>query len=172
MLRFLPQQQRRQAGDTIVEVIVVLAVLGLAVGISYATAHRSLLATRQAAENSQATALVQSQLETLKAYSAITGDPAHDIYQTASSYCIDAAGAVVANPAIPATMPTSLTSDHSKYAAACTVNTPYHIAIGYQKVDSSGNLIDTFTGRITWDDVQGSGQDTVTLVYRLHPPQP
>lgn len=171
MLKQFFPNARLQAGDTIVEVIVVLAVLGLAVGISYATANRSLLATRQAAENSQATFLAQGQLETLKAYSAITSDPAHDIYQ-ATSFCIDATGTVVANPAITADLPTALTSDHTKYAAECTVNTPYHIAIGYVPLDSSGNAIDTFTARVTWDDVLGAGQDTVTLVYRLHPPQP
>ena len=60
----------RQSGDTIVEVLIVLAVLGLAIGISYSTATKSLLATRQAQENTQATQLLQGQIERLYALSA------------------------------------------------------------------------------------------------------
>ncbi len=37
------RQALRQRGDTIVEVMIVLAVLGLAIGIAYSTASRSLL---------------------------------------------------------------------------------------------------------------------------------
>jgi prepilin-type N-terminal cleavage/methylation domain-containing protein len=157
----------RQRGDTIVEVIVVLAVLGLAVSISYATANRSLLATRQAEESSQATALLQSQLETLQAYSGITGDSPHDIFQT-TGFCINAAGDVVPNLNIARTLPVSDTSVYSKYDAACQANQPFHITLGYEAVDSDGNPTDTFTAKATWDDVAGAGKDTVTLVSRVH----
>src|ERR1700683_2675070 len=53
-------------GDTIVEVMVVLAVLGLAIGISYSTANRSLLDTDQAEENSQATEYAQGEVEDIR----------------------------------------------------------------------------------------------------------
>lgn len=56
----------RQRGDTIVEVLIVLAVLGLAMSISYATATRSLLQAREAQENGVATVLLQSQIERLR----------------------------------------------------------------------------------------------------------
>ncbi len=68
-----------QRGDTIVEVMVVLAVLGLAMGISYATANRSLKNTRQAQENSEATALVKAQIEQLRSL-ASTEQPGTDNY--------------------------------------------------------------------------------------------
>src|SRR5579884_4195391 len=54
------------SGDTIVEVLIVLTVLGLALGISFATANTSLLNTRQAQENSEATEIAQSQIESLR----------------------------------------------------------------------------------------------------------
>jgi len=152
-----------QAGDTIVEVIIVLAVLGLAISISYATASRSLEATRQAEENSQATAILQSQIETLRAFVALT-DAAHNIFQS-SAYCIDSSGTVTTNTTMTSADVTSgATSTYSQYAGGCVYKSLYHIAIGYD----SGS--DVFTARATWDDVSGKGIDTATLVYRLHKP--
>ena len=52
-----------QAGDTIVEVMIVLAVLGLAIGIAYAAANRSLENARQAQENAEAVQLATTEYE-------------------------------------------------------------------------------------------------------------
>jgi prepilin-type N-terminal cleavage/methylation domain-containing protein len=151
---------RRQAGDTIVEVIVVLAVLGLAVSTAYATANRSLLATRQAEENSQATEILQSQFETLRSYAANTTGPMN-IYQSGAGFCVAEDGSIVTS----ALLSPDKTANPSLYASGCYQNNLFYIAVFY---DASTQ--DTFTAKATWDDVTGSGQDTVTLVDRLHPP--
>jgi prepilin-type N-terminal cleavage/methylation domain-containing protein len=141
----LARLQRNNRGDTIIEVMIVLAVLGLAIGISYATANRSLLNARQAQENSQATALAQSQVEALRTLAA-SGTP--NIFQS-GPYCI------------------SQTTPYSvQTGAACNRGTiPYNIAVTYDN-----NPTDTFTVKIGWPDVIGTGDDTVTIVYRLHKP--
>jgi type II secretory pathway pseudopilin PulG len=145
-------------GDTIVEVMVVLAVLGLAISISYATANRSLLNARQAQENSQATELLQSQIEALRSLAPNgTADPAKNVFQSAGTkFCIDTSGAnyTVAKPAD--TNPANPTSP------ACQSGL-YRIAVTY---DSAAN--DTFTAKASWPDVLGEGQDSVTLIYRTH----
>ena len=134
-----------QRGDTIVEVMVVLAVLGLAIGISYSTANRSLLNTRQAQESSQATELVQSQVEALRTLTQV-GNP-QNIFQP-GPYCLSPApytiltGNACSQPSLPA---------------------PSSLAITYVTVPT-----DTFTVVATWPDALGQGNDTVTLVYRLH----
>ncbi len=154
----------QQAGDTIVEVIIVLAVLGTAISIAYSTASRSLQATRQAEENSQATQLVQSQIESLRSYSGVApGDP-HNIYIASGAFCFDTSGNVATSPTL---LPT--TTSTGAYNGGCVYNNLYNIAIFYTKNNLLGHQTDTFTVRATWDDVQGSGKDTVTLVYRLHP---
>src|SRR5271170_6288790 len=84
---------RQQAGDTIVEVLVVLAVLGLAISISYATANRSILDARQAQENSQATEYVQAQIENLRAYASY-GPSSSDYIFKPASFCINSGGGV------------------------------------------------------------------------------
>ncbi len=69
-----------------------LAVLGLAISISYATANRSLLNARQAQETAEATGLVETQVENLRllSYNSTPGntDPTTNIFLPASTYCI------------------------------------------------------------------------------------
>jgi len=140
-----------ERGDTIVEVMVVLAVLGLAVGISFATANSNLLAVRGAQENSQATALVQSQIEELRYLSTNTSNNRNYIF-IPSPFCIDSSNDVITfGPGLP----TNLNS----YPPKC-VSSFYHLEIVY----ASG----TFTVSAYWNDVQGLGTDSVTLVYRLY----
>jgi prepilin-type N-terminal cleavage/methylation domain-containing protein len=145
----------RQRGDTIIEVMIVLAVLGLAISIAYATANRSLLNTRQAQESSRGAALAQSQIEQLRALSPnkIPSETDKYIYR-AGDFCIDASGKVV-----PYTV------------AACTYDSatavPYDVKINY--TTSAG--INTFKVVITWADVLGEGNDTTTFLYRVYQPR-
>lgn len=144
---FMRNQYRRyQSGDTIVEVMLVLAVLGLAISLSYATANKSLKATRAAQENAQATALLQSQVELLR-YLAPNGtaNAATNIFQ-AGPYCIDTTAYTIV------TVP-----------ASCLFDNLYQVDITY-----SGAATDTFTLHAGWPDVSGQGTDAVTLSYRTH----
>lgn len=133
-------------GDTIVEVLIVLAVLGLAIGISYATANRSLLNARQAQESSEASVLLQSQLEALRVQAPT--QPAA-IFQDDHPFCIDPASSsvVIYNDAVPSN---------------CRYNNLYKVKISYNPSH------DTFTLTATWADVLGHGFDNSTLVYRIH----
>ena len=147
-----------QFGDTIIEVMIVLAVLGLAIGISYSTASRSLLNARQAQENSHAAELVQSQVEELRTMTGnISTDPNY-IYR-AGGFCIFNGNTV--SP-LGGTDPT----DYSIFpiGSPCVMDGLYHIAISYD------GTTDNFQVQAAWDDVLGQGQDTVTLIYRLHKP--
>lgn len=141
----LVKNPKNQFGDTIVEVMVVLAVLGFAIGISYATANRSLLNARQAQENSQAAALVQSQVEALRAMAANDSTEPDYIYSP-GTFCVGANGH-------KATAATDCNlGEASRYSVTITL---------------SGG--DTFSIKAVWDDVLGQGQDSVTLLYRVHP---
>jgi type II secretory pathway pseudopilin PulG len=152
-------------GDTIVEVMIVLAVLGLAISIAYATANRSLLNARQAQETSTATELVQSQVEILRSMAPnLATDATHYVYQT-TLFCIDSSSTIQAgftgtnvydysiypNPPLPAPQ------------QPCVDNNLYHISISWDNATD-----DTFTVKAIWDDVLGEGQDSVTLIYRVH----
>lgn len=143
-------------GDTIVEVMVVLAVLGLAIGISYATANRSLLDTRQSQENSEAAELVQTQLEELR---LMTKDTVYNIFQS-GPYCINPDPSVaVPNP--PYKIDTGSNCSYGSY--------PTTVAICYDDTACNASATtSTFTVTATWPDVAGQGYDTATLTYRLY----
>lgn len=156
MLMTRPKLRNNHFGDTIVEVMIVLAVLGLAIGISYATANRSLLNARQAQENTQATELVNAQVEQLRALSTIT-DSTNPNYIYRSSYFCISGGSVVGG--FGSTAP--ILTTYANYPGSC-VNSFYHLSVKYTVAN------DKFTVKAIWDDALGQGQDTVTFVYRLH----
>lgn len=144
------KQRLGQAGDTIIEVLVVLTVLGLAISISYATANRSLLNARQAQENTKATALAQSQIETLRTLaSAPASDSNHHLYQfgPGQSYCVSNDGS--------GTLTTDLVNK-------CV----FEDGLYQLTINNMGN--DTMEVRVVWDNVLGQGKDSVTISYRLH----
>ncbi|HSW37395.1 MAG TPA: hypothetical protein VLG37_03450 [Candidatus Saccharimonadales bacterium] len=151
---------KNTAGDTIVEVLVVLAVVGMALGISYATANRSLAGARQAQEHSEALEYIQSQIEDLRVLAPnATADPNKNIFGQTEPFCISDPS--VATPIVPLT--DIVLTDYTNYPASCVLGSFYHLAITYNSSD------DSFTVSAIWDDVRGTGQDQVSLVYRLHP---
>jgi type II secretory pathway pseudopilin PulG len=153
-------ETRAQAGDTIVEVMIVLAVLGMAIGISYATANRSLMNARQAQEASMATELVQSQIEALQTLAG-----GGTIY-TSDTFCITSGGS---GPAV------HVPSGSTDTACQMGEDNRYTVTINWNgatpPADSPQPGADTFTVKATWDDIEGQGKDTATMSYRIPVPR-
>lgn len=146
----LSRVRAHQRGDTIVEVLIVLAVLGLAIGISYATANRSLQNARQAQESSKATELLRSQLESVRVLAAAgSTDPLKNVF-IAGPFCIDSLNEVKPSRVGPNPNP------------ACIFNELYNIEITQDH--------NTFTLVTRWDDVAGQGKDKAQLIYRWYKP--
>jgi prepilin-type N-terminal cleavage/methylation domain-containing protein len=156
---------RDSRGDTIVEVMVVLAVLGLAIGIAYATANRSLLNARQAQENSMATEVAQTQVEGMVAIGCSSGDascdarnplnPAFKLFQygtAGTSFCMDNTN-------------TPVTSGCAAQADALPPDSNPQVVITCLSRCASSPY--TFNVQVSWDDVLGDGRDTVTQDYVL-----
>jgi len=140
-------------GDTIVEIMVVLAILGLAISISYATANASISDSRQAYEASTAAVVVQSQVEALRALTGYqASDPSHYIFGSTLPFCISG-GSIVYLPSTSCTI------------GIYTPSNPYNVTI----VGPGGGTGGTFTITATWQDVEGQGTDSDQIVYRLYP---
>jgi type II secretory pathway pseudopilin PulG len=84
MKLFIPFTRLNKKGDTIVEVMIVLAVLGFAIGIAYATANRSSTAILAANQSAAASGLLQSQIEKLRSNTTTTSP----------NFCFDGTGVV------------------------------------------------------------------------------
>lgn len=141
------------AGDTIVEVMISMAVLGGALGIAYAIANNSLNQSRDAQERTQVTKILQSQLELLRASASL---PNTQIYSAGGQFCFytDSSGNTTMVPWPNASTPPA--------SGKCTQ--------GFYNYYITRGAYDTFTATCNWVNAIGTRQgDTATLVYRLHP---
>jgi type II secretory pathway pseudopilin PulG len=174
----------KESGDTIVEVLIVLAVLSLAFVISYATANRGLLEARNADEHSEALGYIDSQVEELRADFAagdtnVTPTPANQVF------CMDSSGTYTPfiinnnplNPYTPAMLPTSSNADsiggYTEYPGACMISTePYHESISYVTQSPTGQVYPTgqsyFDFLVRWDGVGNLGPQQEELTYKLN----
>lgn len=135
-----------EKGDTIVEVLISIAVISLVLGGAYVTTNRSLQATRDAQERGDALKLVESQIEQLKSI-----DPSQLFGVTAPSvYCISS-GAVVAASSAACLVDAS---------GAPTADQPvYKLEISRES--------NTFTVKNTWTSVRGQ-PNNVEMKYRVY----
>lgn len=80
---------RNQKGDTLIEVLLALAVVGLVLGVAYGAASRSSSIGRLAQERSEALKLAESQIERMKAMT--TKDNADGLFDeppSNSGFCV------------------------------------------------------------------------------------
>jgi|SRR5579862_8614120 len=77
---------KSSAGDTIVEVLIAIAIAGLALGICYATASKSMQRSISARERDQAVGIMESQLASMKAVEQNIGLTNFDNQFTSGAY--------------------------------------------------------------------------------------
>jgi type II secretory pathway pseudopilin PulG len=161
-------------GDTIVEVLIVLAILTFALSISYASATRSLADAQLAQENSYATELAQSQIEEIRV--AVIGSLA-----STSGSISNLSGVTVGGVVQQFCM--NLGNDYlATDAAHCQITnggTTYTIndrlLLSAPTSGGGGPLffpftsVNTFEVTITWPDSLNQGTDTDKLFYKVYP---
>lgn len=150
-----------QAGDTIVEVLIAMAVASLVLGVSYAAANQNLLSTRQAQEHSEATEIANEQLEglvTLISYN----DPAIDAQLNAATpvyKCIAISGALTV--ASQSSLVDPRADETSKYNAQCVRSS----AAGY-RIALWKDATETFHVLVTWDSISRDTQSSVSVQHK------
>jgi len=142
--------RRGQRGDTIVEVLISIAVVSMVLAGAYVTTQRSLIATRAAQERSNALKLGQGQLEQLKGI--ISSNP-NSIFGPGAPtpFCISG-GTVVAATNAGCRVNTN--------GAATSVEPIFRLSIA-----RAGN---NFTLTETWTNVGGKQTDSLQLRYRAY----
>lgn len=133
-----------QTGDTIVEVIIAVAVVATILAGAFVVTNRSTQAVRDSQEHAEALQLLQGQVELLRHAAlnhGLTG-------ATTSPFCLDA----------------STFYDNADTNSACLVNNLYRLEI-IQNAASSGQTT-TFDLTATWDAINGN-TDKVYLSYKV-----
>lgn len=136
-----PSATTEQRGDTIIEVLISIAVVSLVLAGAYAITNRNLSTTQDTQEHGQALLLVQQQIEGLRALSAANVDLATTFpISSATPNCVNLTG----TPAAASGAPCSMASDGS----ACGNAACYTVAITQP---SSG----VYEVKASWDSVIG-----------------
>jgi Tfp pilus assembly protein PilV len=150
----------KQSGETIIEVLIAIAVLSGALGGAFAISTKSKNTVQANQERYQAQAYANEQADLLRSANAPGSATATTIYGYGASgkpFCINADGSVSAQSA-------SLTVP----AAGCTRGSgvPFDILVFPHKgSDNTGVSVDTFFIRVQWDSVNKSGKDQVEVGY-------
>lgn len=156
-------QKIGQAGDTIVEVLIVTAVLGLVLAGSYAIASRSLKGMQQAQERGEALKLAEGQLESVK--TAVAANAPGVLESSQNLFCLESQGNTT--PKVhkftgAQTIEEPIEDDNFlRYPNACKRGL-YHIAIEQNLFEGRGNYV----VYVRWDGLNGTKQEVV-LRYRL-----
>lgn len=154
----------QQVGDTIVEVLIVIVVMGVVVSAGYGIAVRSLQSTQLAQEKSYALKIAEGQLESLKAASST--NPA--ILARTDGFCLNETLAVQTITA-PSPTPTLEAENFASYpnckkdpndpANSCASYCYYY---GLKKVGDNA-----FTASVRWNGPRSNRQQ-IQLSYRLY----
>lgn len=144
-------------GDTIMEVLIAVAVLSLILVTSFALANRSSQATRQANERAEANKYVSAEVEKIKYYlgQSAAGVPGEDEFYclTGNSPDYDLTEADVSNDL----------ENNFREANACKKGTDGRYVVVFKR---TGNTYSIY-GR--WDSVTGKTVDKINAVHRIYP---
>jgi len=152
------QVLRKQAGDTIIEVLIAMAIASSVLAIAFATGNRNLAMSRDSQERSEASRLVQGQIESLRYVfnTAPTTLPSG----AGTPFCLS--GSAVVTAGFSGGVPTSnlATEPMSGYPATC-VSGFYHYVITRDAAGSG-----SFHFYVRWESGVGGARDQILMVYR------
>jgi len=151
-----------QTGDTIVEVLIAIAIVALVLAGAYKIATHSLNDVRQSQEHSEALKYAQSQLELLQ---SAASNPATTIFAQTYYFCMTSSGPQIANTPAPGVAMASPVPT-SNYIAACqqTNGITYNEAISASSPALNQYV---FTITVVWPSIQGNGNDQISMSYKL-----
>lgn len=150
----------KQNGDTIVEVLIAIAVVSGVLGATYSIMNRNMLLVRDNQERSEASKIAQSQLELLKNTWDHTNPndfpSSHNV-----SFCFGPDRSIVY---LSSALPDNNAADDelSAYDSACIQDDVYHIGIRINATAATRTYIVT----VRWDKI-GGGRNEVAMAYRL-----
>lgn len=158
---------KNQKGETIIEVLITLTILAVVLGVSYASASRSLKASQTAQERTEAQYIALSLLETVKVLAQ--RDSPHVFPATTRDLCFRT---TIADITVQ-TPPEPYDQTNSNFEAFCTQGmyrkfvtiTPLPVTSGPEQYE--------YTATVQWDSL-ATGQNQSILRYKFVrvPPTP
>ncbi len=158
----------KQTGETIIEVMLSVVILGFTMTTIYVVARRSLNTGQAASERSQVLAIVETQIERLKAMSDYDSDrrsnAAENIFLSNAPFCVGDDLQIRRPPTIDC------------YTDTFPDNAGLAIEIVYNAEGPDATTVydnDTFNIATSWERADSSGStEVLDTAYRLHPSVP
>ena len=157
-----------EKGVTIVEVLIVLAVLSFSLGAAYALTNRAFIAVRSAQELSEAVKIASTQLELAKQASTQGAPPLNNA--PTAPYCLNSPPSITAP--IPKTplSGSGVVGDRNadtftRYPNECK-NGIFYKSVTFGEDLPAANT-DDITVRVRWAALGGKGNSEVVLRYKL-----
>lgn len=158
-------RHKSQAGDTIVEVLIAVAIVSTVIVSAFTIANKSSLQIRAAQERSEAIKLGSSAIETIKAQPTLanaldSSDP------SSAPYCVDLqTKAIIGGGPLPAPLTNDKGSDYNTSASCSLVSSDVTYNVSVTRVNQEGS----FVIHVRWDRVGGGQRQDITFNYRLNP---
>ncbi len=157
-------------GETIIEVLIAIAVIALTLGTSFALANRSLRLGIESRERGEALQIIESQIESLKYVYAIARENGLEaqfdiLYRTNTPFCVRAIETV--DPSVHHRPVTSPDCTVNSLGASGQPDSRYRISIQYVADTSPAlnNSVHEFSVR--WDRFGGAVDEPTRIYYRL-----
>lgn len=147
-----------QSGDTIVEVLIAVAVISSVLVGAFYISQKSTIAVRTSQEQSEMLQVLQGQVELVRAVAMTSSDNTTGVFASPQYFCMD--GSL---PATPKLIPFP-SNKSTNYPAKCTIDSLYNVAVSY---DSTTEVFN-FVGQ--WPLLDGNtGHEAIS--YRVYPGQ-
>lgn len=165
-MKFIPKPLN-QAGDTLVEVLIAIAIISSVLTGAFMVSQRSTMAVRSSQEQGEMLQLLQGQIELIRGIAMDATSDADPIFSTAEPkyFCIDPASKARVNFTSGFSFPSSNQDVDTGFATGCKnlgAGEHYNVAAVY-----SGDVENIFTVTGLWDGP--SGRKKEVLYYRVYP---
>lgn len=149
-----------QRGDTIVEVLLALAVLGAVLGGAYVISNRNIITNRMSQERLEATKLAEAQLEKIKSEASRENSSFFDSFVTRNNFCFSSPNATATSSGSSCRLNASgnITTEDPSYHVNITTSPP---------VGSRPQPARLFNVTVEWTNAKGSGEDRLNLLYEV-----
>lgn len=168
-------------GDTIIEVLLCIAILAQVFVVAYAVTSHSYAESITAAEHTKAMKLAQSQLESLKIRQQQSSNTfwTTNFMQSGQNFCLDTTatdpnntstwGPIIQNETNdPTQLKISPPGDKKNYNAQCVTDQSGNGINYFINVSASGlNVTQTYFVTVRWNGVDNDNQNMVQFFYRL-----
>ena len=157
--------RNNQRGDTIVEVLIAIAIVSVVLGGAYSISNKSSMQVRNAQEHAEAEKIAMGAVEELPStVGRFSGTLGVSVPNPVPLFCRDGENAALDVSGSPVTSISALNAPGMTWGTAldsCYSQNRYHTFIERSATDPR-----TFTVHVRWDGVTG-GQQNVELSYRI-----